>query len=399
MSEPVAGHNSDLPRHLAKHNRVQVMGYAHDGMEAAQMALHLRPDVLVVEEKLAGLSGPEVCRLVSRTAPEVPCALISEKTDSVSLQVAMNSGARAVFGPTDQLSEVVKVLHQLTKFAEITSSSEYLRITDPAQMPVTLVGVAAKEGIGTTTVMANLAVLLAQDNPEGTVLIDGHLQLSDIAAVLKLRPQHAISDFAAYGEQIDLEVVNTCLTRHSSGLYVLPGMVAPKKAWRQPLSRSFAAQLFGLLRRRFRYILCDLPTVLGPAEIYLCKHCQVLLLFSTLSDASVLRATATLTDLLSAWEVPAQHLHLILSRTERANSFTPEELESLTHLSVQAQIPEDSNVVKAARAGEPVVISSSRSPASVALKALAGAVESWLPTGVESRTAMTNPTPVPNLPG
>ncbi len=397
MSEPVVEHNSDLPQHLSEHNQVQVMGYAHDGIEAAQMALHLRPDVLLVEEKIAGLSGPEVCRLVSQAAPGVPCALISDKVDPISLQAAMNSGARAVFTPAEEVSEVVKVLHRLAEFAKITSSSEYARITDPAQMPATLVGAAAKEGLGTTTIMANLAVLLAQGNPEDTVLVDWHLQLSDIAAVLGLRPKHAISDFAAYGEQIDPEVVDTCLTRHGSGLYVLPGMVAPRKAWLQPLSRTFTAQLLGILRRRFRYILCDLPTVLGPAEIYLCKHCQVLLLISTLADASTLRATVTLTDLLEAQEVPPQHLHLILSRTERASPFRPEELEELTNFSVQAQVPEDSNVARVAQAGEPVVTSSSRSPASVALKALAESVESWLPTGPEISTTQTSPAPAPSI--
>ncbi len=370
MSEPRRGEVSDLHRHLPRHNRVQVVGYAYDGVEAVQMALSLRPQVLLVEESLAGLSGHEVCRLVSRTVPEVACALVSERTDAAALRAAMTSGARAVLSANDDIRQTVNILQQLAALASGASSAESQRLTDLTRMPVTLAVVAGKEGLGATTLCCVLAAGLARERLGETVLVDWHLQMSEAPSVLGLRPKHGLADIAVYGEQMDAEAVNACLLQHDSGLYVLPGMVSPERTWLDRLARGSAAQLLGILRRRFRFLVCDLPTVLGPGELYACRHAQEVLLVGGLSDASAVRSTATLADLLRGHGVSGEQMRLLVSRVGRGNPFSVEELATLSHLPVAAQIPEDPGLPKAAQAGEAAAGGARAGPAMSAAQAL-----------------------------
>ena len=360
-------------RHLLRHNRVQVVGQAYDGVEAAQMALRLRPDVLVVEEATAGLSGSEVCALVSRSAPQVSCVLVGERVDLTVARAAMRAGARAIFTGEDDIAAVVGQLEQLAQLAREALSPEGQRLADPTRMPLTFAGLAGKEGQGTTTLLAALALQLARYPDSETVLLDWRPQLSDVPALLGLRPRYCLVDLAPYGKEIDPEALDACLTRHESGLWVLPGMLDPKHVWLEPLSLGFAAQLLGILRRRFRFIVCDLPPGLGAAEMYLCRHATAVLLTTGLADASVLRATATLADLLRGQAFPDERLRLVVTRYERQSPYSPQDLADLTRLPVAATIPEDPILPKSLSAGD-LSPAQMRGPGAAAVRDLAAAL-------------------------
>ncbi len=372
ISEPGSEAAARLFRSLSRHNRVQVIGQAYDGVEAVQMALTLRPDALLVEERLAGLSGAEVCSLVSRTAPQVARILLAERADPPNLRFAMRSGAQGLLAADEEIGAAVTMLQQVVHACRQADAPELLRLTDPAQMPRTFVALAAREGQGVTTLLAALALHLARAQTGEVVLLDWRPQLSDLATTLSLRPRYCLVDLIPHGETMDLEAVSTCLTRHDSGLWVLPGMLHPQHIWLQPLSVGFAAQLLGVLRRRFRYLLVDLPTTLSPPEMYMARHAHAILLASSLAEAGAIRATATLVDLLRAQGFPEDRFRLVLSRQERRDPFRPDDLSSLTNLPVTAAIPQDPNLPKLLQTGDtPAAL---RSPGPAAVRALAEAL-------------------------
>lgn len=379
ISEPKSEALARLYRDLSRHNRVQVVGVAYDGVEAVQMALALLPDALVVGENMAGLSGTEVCSLVSRSAPQVPCVLITSRADLAAARAALRAGARAIWAEDEDLGTVVASLQQLATESQATGSPDFQRLADPSRMPLTFVGLAAKEGLGATTLLSALALQTAREQEGETVLLDWRPQLSDLPALLGLRARHSLVDLAPHGAETDPEALTACLTRHDSGLWVLPGMLRPEHVWLQPLSRDFAAQLLGLVRRRFRFVFCDLPSVLGPAEMYLARHAQALLLFTSLTDAGAMRTIATLGDLLRAQGLPEERLRLVVTRHDRSHPFSVEDLTKLARLPVAATIPEDPALPKSLRSGEPA--STRRGPAADAVRDLAATlVAGALPT-------------------
>lgn len=369
ISEPGSEAAARLFRNLSRHNRVQVIGQAYDGVEAVQMALTLQPDALLIEEHLAGLSGPEVCSLVGRHAPQIACLLLAERADPPALRAAMRSGARALLAADEEIGAAVAALQACVRAAQQADAPENRRLADPAQMPRTFVGLAAREGLGATTLLAALGLHLARAQTGEVVFLDWRPQLSDLAAMLGLRPRYCLVDLIPYGQALDLEAVSACLTRHDSGLWVLPGMLHPQHVWLQPLSVGFAAQLLGILRRRFQYLIVDLPPGFCPPELYIARHAHALLLISSLAEAGTLRATATLTDLLRAQRFPDDRLRLVLSRQDRRDPFRSEDLTSLAHLPLTATIPEDPNLPRLLQSSANAA--NLRSPGAIAVRDLA----------------------------
>ncbi len=70
-----------------------VVGDVADGLEAIRMAEQLRPDILVVDLMMPGLSGYEVIRQVSQHVPGTHVVVLSMHTTEAHVLEALRSGA------------------------------------------------------------------------------------------------------------------------------------------------------------------------------------------------------------------------------------------------------------------------------------------------------------------
>src|SRR5260370_919412 len=89
---------------------------------------------------------------------------------------------------------------------------------------------STKGGAGKSVIAANLAVTLAQSAKAPVVLVDADLQFGDLAVMLKLTPQHTIVDAVGSIDQLDAQLLNSILIRHSSGVLLLPAPLEPAVA-------------------------------------------------------------------------------------------------------------------------------------------------------------------------
>lgn len=109
------GYRAGLARAMAEHPVLELVGEASDGREALEQALLLRPDLLVLEVRLANLGGIDVCRtlmgldepLDSRTV-----LLTGERNDAVMV-AASEAGALAVLDKAAARHELLERLVQL----------------------------------------------------------------------------------------------------------------------------------------------------------------------------------------------------------------------------------------------------------------------------------------------
>jgi DNA-binding NarL/FixJ family response regulator len=204
------GLRNDLVSHLTGEEQVQVVGYARDGLEAAQLAAQLGPDLLFIDEHMPGIDGFQACQLAAAAAPDTVCIITADKDDAVTVEKAMRSGARAAIKrdtPAGQLAELVTKLAELRR---VKASEHYAIVTDPAKVPVTVAITAAKGGVGKTTIAANLAVLFAKRFPDQVALVDFYGQFGDVALALDLRPENTIADLIHFGA-LDADLVENHL--------------------------------------------------------------------------------------------------------------------------------------------------------------------------------------------
>ena len=81
-------------RMLEDDDSISVIGEASDGSEAVQMALELKPQVVVMDCALPGVSGLVATRQILEKAPQTAILMLSMHSEETLVRQALDAGAR-----------------------------------------------------------------------------------------------------------------------------------------------------------------------------------------------------------------------------------------------------------------------------------------------------------------
>ncbi len=376
LTEPEPGMADSLVSLLSVNDETEIVGLAQDGLETAQMAVQVRPDVLLVHENMPAVDGYDVCRLVKMAAPAVACVLVVDRNDPTVVPRAMLAGANALLSPDSKTDQVMEIIEACAGGSNIVHSEEYAAVTDPTKMPMTVGLISAKDGIGKTTLAVNLSALFAQRFPDSVVLADMYAQLGDVGLLLNLPPQGSLVDLADYADELDIELVNTHLSTHRNGLRVLCGATTPKPVGLEVISVPYMASLLGILRRNYRFLLCDLPPTLWSGSLYVLSRCQIVLVITNLFELTTIRDTNSLLRIIIDGGYASEaNVRLVVNRAAPQDRFSASDLEDATGMKIDFTLPNDTEtVVTAGNRGEPFVLEQPRAPVSRGIAKLADAI-------------------------
>lgn len=80
---------------IQRHDDLEVIGEAADGLEAVRQAEEKRPDVVVVDLMMPGLQGSEVVRRVTKRSSSSRIVVLSMHADESYVAEALDAGAHA----------------------------------------------------------------------------------------------------------------------------------------------------------------------------------------------------------------------------------------------------------------------------------------------------------------
>ena len=376
-----------LLRQVAGGRKITIAGYARDGLEVAQMAVHMRPDLIFIDTEMPGLDGFEACKLAVSANPETIAVMVAENATPELIQAAMRAGARGLVDLAQPETELRDLIEEFVELRATKEKPEFALATDPEKMPVSIAVTAAKGGVGKTTVATNMSVLLAKRFPGQVVLVDFFGQFGNVALSLDLRPALGIADLLGY-EELDAELVDGHLAEHDTGLKVLGGVTRGNQEELASVDIPQLASLLGMLRRWNRFNVFDLPALLWPASPYVMSRCQHIIVLTTLDDIVTIRDTASLIELIIKGNVPSDRIKLVANRVYKVNNFSIQDVEEATGIKVWAQLPDEYDIVSKARnEGVPFVVSR---PREVITQALAEIVKRIVAESTPEQIAKTS---------
>ena len=386
ISENEPGQAEELASKLGAIQEIEVVGYARDGLEVAQMVAQLSPDVALIHADLPGINGLDATQMAVMASPETACVVLTGNgtEGEKALQQAMQAGARAVLPVATSAETLENTVRQVAKLKECQNWPEYELVTNPAKMPMTVAVTGAKGGIGKTTIATNLAVSLQQQYAGEVVLEDFIGQYGDVSLMLDLPQDGGLAELAAY-EELELDLVESYLKTHSCGLKVLSAPQHGGNGNTTTITTAYLANLLGVLRRAYRFIVFDIPPLIEPLSSYVLSRSNVVIVVTYLLDLAAIRGTAALLDSLVEKKLPTERIKLVVNRADSRSPFSIADLRQATKWTPSAQIPEDvATVGGAVNEGIPVILGAPNSAIARSINKLAEAIIAELPgrTGV-----------------
>lgn len=206
-------------------------------------------DTLIVILDDSPDEGLRLVEAVCGAAPAMTVMVYARGADPELVMRAMRAGAREFLHDPLAPSAV--------RDAMLRASQRRDEVRRRGKLGKCLVFVGAKGGSGVSTVAANLAVALAKETRQRTVLIDLDLRMGDVGLNLGVAGRYSTLDALKNESRLDSELISKFLLRHESGLEVL---AAPDEYNSYHPNPSSVMKVVGLLMRDFDWVVIDAGT-------------------------------------------------------------------------------------------------------------------------------------------
>ncbi len=249
--------------------------------------------------------GLTLLKSVSERMPRLTTVVASSDASVSMIRGVLEGGAADFLSLPLNPQELSKTLIKLSQTAMKGAASR----GQTAGTVITVCG--ARGGLGATTIAVNLAVRFAALAPAGAALVDLDLQRGDVAAFLNLTPMQSLSAIAAAKGDVDSILLATALTRHRSGVFVLPAPLQIEEA--DSITHEAVSVALNLLRSQFRYTVVDTARTITSTTVAAFEQSHRILVLTDLSVPGV-RAAGRVVELLGRLNIPSQRVELVVTQ-------------------------------------------------------------------------------------
>jgi pilus assembly protein CpaE len=263
------------------------------------------PDVGLINLDSDPDAGVKLVEKMAQTHPEVALLVTSSSTDGSLILRSMRAGAKEFLTQPMKPEELAAAVHRIARSKFGASNSR-------GQSGCKVITVAgATGGVGATSLAVNLGCALASNPSNSVVLVDLDLAVGDADVFLDTIPEYTLSDVAQNVSRLDFTLLKRSLTKHSSGLYLLPRPVALEDA--RHISTDDLQRMFGLLKATFTHLIIDTSKSYTKLDMFAMEMATDILMVTQL-DLPCLRNVVRLMMAFSQTEGLKDKLRVIVNR-------------------------------------------------------------------------------------
>ena len=316
------------------------------GLEGSQeeferKAVHLKPDILLVELK-GGVNGTgDLLKRLSRNLPRASLVVLSDTEDPQHILSAMRAGVR------EYLTEPVS--SQAFNDAVLRLSRQARVAGKPQGDIVSVMG--AKGGVGASSLAVSLGWCMSRQMEQGVALVDLDLYSGDLAHLLDIKPQRNLADVAAGFERLDNLYLNSLLCEVSPNLRLLAAPDDPVAA--EDVHSAQVDRALDHLADSHGMVVLDLPCRLDEMVLTALDRSSLVLLVLEPTVVSLKAANRFMALSQRLWK-DSNRLGVVLNRDGARGCLSKKEVERAIGRDVLASLPNDSRtLMEAGNAGRP----------------------------------------------
>ncbi len=359
-----------------------------------QQLLAAEPEIVILDGSLSDNAAFDVIDELTVKFSETTVVAIAEADDPARLQQLTLAGARGIVSRPLSRESVLRTLRRVHELELRRRPPVSSRIGQPHEIvgPLQVLAVySPRGGAGVSTLAANLAIALREEAFDEVLLVDGKLAFGHLPVMLNLRTANSLADLIPHPDTGDPDFVQQVMTRHSSGIDVLPSPADLQVA--QGIRPDGLVGVLDILRSLYEFIIIDAGSALTENCIALLEAADRILLVCTPEMAS-LRDVTQFIQLSGVLGLPHNKGLIALNRAGMRGGVTADGVREVLQRDIFAEIPDDlAKALRALNRGVPLLQQSRRSPASKAIRraAIALTSEVGVRRGRESGWAAATP--------
>jgi pilus assembly protein CpaE len=239
----------------------------------ADVVTQAKPDIGIVCIDSNLEKGLKLVETLRDTNSECAILVVSSSNDGQVILRAVRAGAKEFLTQPVRVEDLVAAVDRIgaQKFGGPGGTTRSCHVIAVA---------GATGGVGTTSLAVNLGCVLAAEQRNSVVLVDLDLALGDADVFLDAIPDYTLVDVAQNITRLDFTLLKRSLTKHSSGLYLLPRPVQLQDA--SLVTPDDLTRVLGLLKATFTHLIIDLSKSYNELDFVALKSAKDILLVTQL---------------------------------------------------------------------------------------------------------------------
>lgn len=343
-----------------------------------------KPDIGVVAIDSNPDKALKLLEQVRENAPECSLLVVSSSTDGQMILKAMRAGAKEFLTQPVKVEDLIGALDRL-------STAKYGTGEGRSRTCHVIAVCGATGGVGTTSLAVNLGSVLAKEERNSVVLVDLDLALGDADVFLDAIPDYTLVDVAQNIARLDFTLLKRSLTKHASGLYLLPRPVQLQDSTH--ISADDLTRVLGLLKASFTHMILDLSKGYTAIDSVALKSAKDILLVTQL-DLPCLRNVVRLMLSFNEDEGLKDKVKIVVNRVGLdSGAISLKKAQETMGREIFWQLPNDyKTMVEVRNNGVPLIEQAPRAGITQALISLATSLTTENRQGKDEKNAKPAPT-------
>ncbi len=331
----------------------------------ADVVAQTHPDIGIVSLNHNPEKALQLVNQLSEASPECSIIVVSSSTDGGLILRAMRAGVKEFLPQPVRIEDLVAALQRI--------GNQRFGRGDSKSRGSTVIAVAgATGGVGCTSVAVNLGCSLAADPRNTVALVDIDLCLGDADVFLDTIPDYTLLDVAQNVTRLDFTLLKRSLTKHASGLYLLPRPVQLEDM--ALITPDDLRRVIGLLKATFTHLIIDCSKSYNSIDMVALEMANHILLVTQL-DLPCLRNIVRLMMSFGQMDSIKDKVKIVVNRVGLDNHIGLKKAQETIGREIFWQLPNDYRVmVEVRNNGVPLIEQAPKAAITQSILALGNAL-------------------------